>query len=148
MAWNFRGEQEERAHQLNQLAKREEPSHTNPPWQHLPEKEDFHGNLLRSTGRYLENSLAEVSLIFLCVSMYISVSSLKQTFSARDGSKSNFHIEEDKSKTKVNCVWGEGWQPAKLWKTDHGMESLEGVLFLKGVQRQLLGSLSGALQRP
>lgn len=68
-------------------------------------------------------------------------------FSAGDGSKSRFHIQEDKSKTEVNCAWGEGWQPAKLWKIDHGTESLEGVLFLKGVQSHLLGSLSGALQR-
>lgn len=68
-------------------------------------------------------------------------------FSAKDGSKSHFHIQEDKGKTKVNCAWGEGWQPAKLWKIGHGMESLEGVSFLKGLQRHLLRSLSGALER-
>lgn len=68
-------------------------------------------------------------------------------FSDRDESKSHLHIQEDKGKSQVNWAWGEGWQPAKLWKIDHSMKSLEGVLFLKGVQRHLLGSLSGALQR-
>lgn len=79
----------------------------------------------------------EVSQIFWCVFMYISVSSLKQMFSAADGSKSHFQIQEDKGKTKVHRAWGEGWQSANLLKIDHSMESVEGVLFLKEVQRCL-----------
>lgn len=58
-------------------------------------------------------------------------------FSFGDWSKSHFHIQEDKGKTKVNCAWGEGWKSAKLWKIDPGMESLEGVLFLKGIKMTL-----------